>query len=122
MKIYPRIIHEDIKRSQNRSSVSEKGHFEAIFKRLLASRAPEESSEVSKDFPSLPPELIQKTESILEELEALLEEKDVDLYHLKVISSDVLKGLSQAPAGPGRTLLQEIALLGVVEAEKRLAS
>ncbi len=123
MKIYSRIIPENGQLGQKKTPSQPKETFEDVFGRVLRSERSQSSSAFSENQASLSPELAALLETVLNGLEALLssDPSRESVSYLREGAQELFEEVSRLPAGPSRDLLEELALLGVVEAEKRLA-
>jgi hypothetical protein len=121
MKIYSHIIPESGQISQKKSLSESKSSFEHIFQRVLAQKVTETREESPSSTVS-GAELFEKAEKILETLEnlSLGKEFNPEMSRLKDLLRDVSSRLVEVPPGPSRKLLEEVVLLGVVEAEKHM--
>lgn len=117
-----RIIPKIESPRQKVSSSTPQGDFQAVFQSILASQTAEVSPNVAENPSSIPEGALQKTENILLRLESLIkgELSPLDLQSLKEEALSLFQDLAQLHPGPSRQALEEVALLGVVEAEKRL--
>ncbi len=123
MKIYSRIIPENTEIGQKKTTSSPKGDFEALFDRVLRQELEKTSSVSESNLASLSPELSSLLDTVLKGLEELLSPGSGPEAALKLReeAQELFEGLRDLPGGPSRDLLEEVALLGVVEAEKRLS-
>ncbi len=123
MKIYSRIIPKTESHSQKVSPSSSKEDFRTIFQNILASQTPKTSSNVTEKLPSVPEATLKKTEHILQILEVLSQNRPSpkELEDLQKETLSLWQDIAHLPAGPSRQVLEEVALLGAVEAEKYLA-
>jgi len=120
MKIDFRILQDIGSPRQNTGVRQGAGDFAAILQRALEKKAVTEVETFSTEptpIPERPVSLAGEILSLLEDLAGASESKDL-VAELKARSVALEQELAQVPQGSGRKLLEEIMLLGVVEAEK----
>lgn len=120
MKVDFRILQGLTPSGQKKGAMKEAGDFAAVLKETLAKGrvgavAPE--GEETVPFPERPLSLAREILSLLDKMTEASGSKDL-LARLEASSVALEQELTRVPQGSGRRLLEEVMLLGAVEAAK----